>query len=407
MLEGCLSAKADQDSFSGVISVAQHGHTVATIARGVLAGAGSPSITATTRFNIGSTSKMFTAVAVGQLVDAGKVKFDEPIGTYVAGLTPEASAVTVRQLLTHSSGLGDFFQPQNMEAMMKARTASDILPLIAADKPAFTPGSKFAYSNSGFALLGILIERASGQTYGDYLRTHVFKRAGMINTGLDPNPLTTLAVGMTGHQPGGAGPSPSGTAGGRMLIGPDGKQLAPGMAPPSGAPEGGLMLIGPDGKPMASSGQSGQPGSAGETLQPAPGATEGYGSPAGGMFSTVTDMQKFATALMSNGLTSAATTTALTSAQIIAAPATDTKPERTYGFGFSVGTEAGKKWFGHNGGTLGANAEFAVFPNQQWTLTVLSNRDPPTATNMFKYLRALLTSPDALATCGSQEGTEH
>ena len=65
------------------------------------------------------------------------------------------------------SGLEDFFRPENMAAMMAARTASDLLSLIANDKPAFPPGSRFAYSNSGFALLGILIERVSGLSYGD------------------------------------------------------------------------------------------------------------------------------------------------------------------------------------------------------------------------------------------------
>ena len=169
-LQRCLAAKAARESFSGVISVSHHGAPVVLVAKGVLAGPGSAAITEATRFNLASMGKMFTAVATAQLVDAGKIGWDDPIGKYVTGLTPEASAVTVRQLLTHSSGLGDFFRPQNMQAMLAAKTASDLLPLIAGDKPSFAPGSQFAYSNSGFALLGILVERVSGQTYGDYLR---------------------------------------------------------------------------------------------------------------------------------------------------------------------------------------------------------------------------------------------
>ena len=374
-LQRCLAQKAEEEHFSGVIAATGRGQPIAFIARGRLAGDDSAAVTAQTRFNLGSASKMFTAVAVAQLIDARKVGLDDPIGRFVKGLTPEASAVTVRHLLTHSSGLGDFFKPQNLPAMMKARTASDLLPLIAGDQPAFPPGSRFAYSNSGFALLGILIERVSGQSYGDYLAGHLFAPAGMTDTGLDPKPLSSLAVGMTAHRPG--------------------------MAP----------------------------GEAGGPLHPAPGATEGYGSPAGGLFSTALDLQRFAQAFLGNRLTSAASTAALTAQQIVATPlahagapaapahpgareapapaGAPAAPARAYGFGFNVGSERGHKWFGHNGGTLGANSEFAAFPEEQWTLTVLSNRDPPAASTLFAYLRALVLDPSLRATCRESAGAHH
>ena len=127
----------------------------------------------------------------------------------------------------------------------------------------------------------------------------------MTSTGLNPKPLATLAVGMT-------------------AMGPDHDRTP--------------------------------------TLHPAPGATEGYGSPAGGLFSTTTDMKRFAEALAANRLTHPATTTAMTTFQIVAALATASRPERRYGLGFNVGLEQGHRWFGHGGGTPGANAEFAVFP---------------------------------------------
>jgi D-alanyl-D-alanine carboxypeptidase len=395
-LQRCLTNKAVQDDFSGVVSATERGRPIAFLARGKLAGGDSAAITARTRFNLGSASKMFTAVAVGQLIDAGTVRLDEPIGTYVKGLTPEASAVTIRQLLTHSSGLGDFFKPQNMAAMMKARTASDILPLIADDKPAFTPGSRFAYSNSGFALLGILVERVSSLSYGEYLARHIFAPAGMTDTGLDPKPLATLAVGMTALQPGMApGGSPGGA--GLVLIGPDGRAIKPGASGDAPDASNQLMPRGPDGRAIAPNPEpSEKPG-----LHPAPGAVEGYGSPAGGMFSTAVDMQRFAQALLGNRLTHAATTAALTAPQIIAAPATSGRPERDYGFGFGVETEGGRRWFGHNGGTLGANTEFSIFPDDRLTLTVLSNRDPPMASAMLAYLRKLVLNPSLRASCAT------
>lgn len=352
-LASCLASTAERDAFSGVISAVHQGQPVVSVARGVRAGPGSPPITPLTRFNIGSASKMFTAVAVAQLVDAGKLKFDDPVGHSVSGLTPETAAVTIHQLLTHTSGLGDFFAPQNMEAMQNARTASDLLPLIASEKPQLPPGSRFRYSNSGFALLGVLIERISGQTYADYLRDHVFLPAGMTDTGADPEPLATLAAGMTSRSPGG--------------------------------------------RP----GDGGAPMGAGGALRPAPGATL-HGSPAGGMFSTAVDLQRFATALWTNRLTSAASTAALTSSKVIAAPASASAPERAYGYGFGVRAEAGRRWVGHNGGTLGANAEFFMDPSAQWFVAVLSNRDPPSATKMFEYLEELIVDPGKVATCGRQ-----
>jgi CubicO group peptidase (beta-lactamase class C family) len=356
--------------FSGIVSLAYRNRPAWTVTSGRMAGPESSPIAADTRFNLGSASKMFTAIAVAQLLDSGKVHLDDPVGRYVKGLDPDASRVTVRQLLTHTSGLGDFFKPENMETMLRARTASDILPLIRNEKPAYAPGSRFSYSNSGFALLGVLIERVSGQPYGDYLRRHIFIPAGMTATGLDPRPLDTLAVGMT------RGPRPQ--MGGSL--GDD--------HPPK------MILIGPEGGHA-------QPPSAANALRPAPGATEGYGSPAGGLFSTAGDMQKFIDALLANRLARAETTAAMIAPQVEVAPASGDQPARHYGYGFGAGTFEGHRWVGHNGGTLGANTEVVSFPDDQWSLVVLSNRDPPEATELLHRLRNLLFHPDLVRTCGA------
>jgi D-alanyl-D-alanine carboxypeptidase len=380
-LRRCMAFAAEREGLSGSILISRGDHIVANIFRGRLADPASAAIGPTTRFNLGSVSKMFTAVAIGQLIDAGKLRPDQPVGEVVGGLSPEAARVTFRQLLTHSSGLGDFFRPENMEAMMRARSAADILPLIAADKPAFPPGSRFAYSNSGFALLGIAIERVTHLTYGEYLRRNVFRPAGMSSTGLDPRPLATLAVGMTA-----GGMGPGGPGAGLMLVGPDGKRISPGGAALGPGPSETPRLIGPDGRRAGA-------------LRPAPGVTQGYGSPAGGLFSTAEDLRRFATALIANKLLSSATTSAFTSPQIDAGPAIDGRPRRQYGFGFSITDEAGKRWVGHNGGTLGANAEFAIQPDDQWTISVLSNRDPPVASNLMRQARSLIADPSRMATC--------
>ena len=327
-LQSSLEAKVIQDDFSGVMLAVHNGAAVASVARGVLGAPGTPAITAAARFNIASAGKMFTAVAIAQLVDAGKLGFADAVGKYVPELPAETAAVTIDQLLTHTSGLGDYFSPENIPTLHRARSAADLLPLIVSEKPQFPPGTQFRYSNSGFALLGAVIERVSGMVYGDYLREHVFRPAGMESTSLDPRPLDTLAQPLTNKSQGGsAGP-----------------------------------------------------------LHPAPGAML-HGSPAGGAFSSALDLQKFADALRANRLASAPSTAALLQRRT-----QGSAPDRGYGYGFGIKTRNNRTWVGHNGGTLGTNAEFEFAPGGEWTLIVLSNRDPPSATREIEYLEDLVAS---------------
>src|SRR5688572_6581320 len=144
---------------------------------------------------------MFTAVAIGQLADSGKLRFDDPVGRHLPDLPAELRAITVDQLLTHRSGLRDYFQPKNRAAMQSARTATDLLPIAIADGLAFAPGSAQAYSNSGFVVLGAIVERLSGLRFADYLQRRVFATAGMAETSLDGT--APRAVPMTRMSPDG------------------------------------------------------------------------------------------------------------------------------------------------------------------------------------------------------------
>jgi CubicO group peptidase (beta-lactamase class C family) len=315
----CVAARAGGHDFSGVISIRrQQGTTVYTDGH-----SGEKPVLADTRFNLASVSKMFTAVAVAQLVEAKKVAFDDPIGRYVEGLTPAAAAVTVRQLLTHSSGLGNFFSPQNVAAITKARTVSELLPLVRGETPAFSPGARFQYSNSGFLLLGGVVERASGSSYDEYLAEHVFKPAGMSSTSLDPA--------------------------------------------------------------LSGSGEAAM-----------------RGNPAGGAYGTAGDLQRFFAALLSHRLTSAGMLVQLTSRQIESPPPKPGMPPLAYGLGFGVGTFEGHRWFGHNGGSPGVNAEAIAFPDDRAVMIVLANRDPPVATQVFRELRPLLFDEAALRACAGR-----
>src|SRR5256885_6066088 len=110
-------------------------------------------------------------------------------------------------------------------------------------------------------------------------------------------------------------------------------------------------------------------------------------------------MQKFFAALGEAKLTSAEMLKHLTSPQIVAAPAKSDSPELDYGFGFGVGEVQGHRWYGHNGSAPGVNVEAAVFPGDRAAVVVMSNRDPPAASRLFREVRSTLFEPDQAKSC--------
>ena len=123
-------------------------------------------------------NKMFTAVATLQLVEAGKLALDDPIGKYLPDYPNKevASKVTVRHLLTHTGGTGDIFGPEFEQHRLKLREHRDYVKLYGARGLTHEPGARFEYSNYGFVLLGALIEKVSGESYYDYVATTSFSR---------------------------------------------------------------------------------------------------------------------------------------------------------------------------------------------------------------------------------------
>ena len=121
-------------------------------------------------------NKMFTAIATLQLVEAGKLSLDKPIGTYLPDYpnVDVASRVTVRHLLTHTGGTGDIFGPEFDANRLTLKEHTDYLKLYGTRGPDQTPGSEFEYSNYGFVLLGALIEKVSGVTYYEYVKEDDF-----------------------------------------------------------------------------------------------------------------------------------------------------------------------------------------------------------------------------------------
>jgi CubicO group peptidase (beta-lactamase class C family) len=162
--------------------------------------------TPTTRFRIASVTKQFTAAAILLLEERGKLKLEDPISKYYADAPDAWSRITLKNLLQHTSGIPDFTQEPDMETWMTQRTAPTDSVKRVRDKPLqFEPGAEMRYSNTGYVLLGIAIEKASGTSYAAFLKQNIFDPLGMKDSGYDENePI--LARRASGYMPGASGP---------------------------------------------------------------------------------------------------------------------------------------------------------------------------------------------------------
>ncbi len=277
-------------------------------------------------------NKMFIGVAVAQLAQQGKLSFDDTLLKHVPDYPNQdvAGKVTVHQLLTHTSGMGSYFNDKYEQAS-KARfkAVRDYLPLFADDPLQFKPGERFGYSNAGFHVLGLVIEKVSGRDYFDYVREHVYRPAGMADTDCYDLEYDTpnLAVGYTRSGPPG---------------------------PADGPRRNNLWLH------------------------------VAKGGPAGGGFSTVEDLRKFAAALRGHRLLDAKHTELVLGGKVEAFG-----PGARYGYGFIDETEGGQRVVGHGGGFPGISGQLDVYLGAGYTLAVLSNYDGG-ATPVSRKVRELL-----------------
>jgi len=318
-LQSYFDSLASDNKLSGVLLVSKDGVTVASKAAGIANKGTGAAIDQNTKFNLGSMNKMFTAVAVAQLAQAGKLSFTDTIAKHLPDYPNKevAEKVTIHQLLTHTSGMGLYWNEKFMAQREKLTTVAAHLPLFVSDPLSFPPGEKFQYSNSGYMVLGAIIEKVSGQDYYSYFAEHIYKPAGMSDTGF--------------YEPG--------------------KEI-PNLAI-------GYVRMGPDGKPL-------------DEPRDNTNTREIKGGPAGGGYSTAPDLVKFHMALRSYKLLNEETTKLVTTGKVDAGG-----PGGRYGYGFGERILDGKHIVGHNGGAPGIAANFDMYPELGYTAVLLMNADPP------------------------------
>ena len=136
------------------------------------------------QFDLASMGKLFTAVSILQLRDAGQIYLQDKVKTFIPEIKNKAVAnLTIEQLLTHSSGMGDFFENPLYEKLKDSlHHPKDYMPFYENDQLSFAPGKGWRYSNTGYCLLGWIVERASGIGYSQYVQQHIFQKAFMTNS---------------------------------------------------------------------------------------------------------------------------------------------------------------------------------------------------------------------------------
>jgi D-alanyl-D-alanine carboxypeptidase len=188
----------------GVLVRVQDGGELETTALGIAQAEPRRLVRPTDRFRIGSITKTFVAAVVLQLVDDGRVGLDETVDRWLPGLVPGGRRITVRQLLAHRSGLFDYvddpkvFAPYAQEPE-HAWEPRELVGLAVARPAPFRPGQRYAYSSTNYLLLGLIVERASGTSLDEQIRTRIVEPLGLEETSFEPGIVSGPHI--HGHRP--------------------------------------------------------------------------------------------------------------------------------------------------------------------------------------------------------------
>ena len=186
-------ASIEKNAFSGVVYVRQNGQVVYARAAGYADRANRRANTLDTCFGIASGTKFFTALAIGKLIEARKLEFSTKVAECVSWNFPRYSKeITIRHLLTHTSGIPDYFDEEKIEDFdnftvaipwSELRGPKDYLPVFPDEEMKFTPGARFSYSNGGYILLGVVVEEIAGMPYREFVTQEILAPAGMTHSG--------------------------------------------------------------------------------------------------------------------------------------------------------------------------------------------------------------------------------
>ena len=173
---------AEKNKAMGSLTIAKDGNVLYTRAIGYsqINGTEKKPLTAATRYRIGSITKMFTAVMLLQLVEEGKLKLTGTFDKFFPQI-PNAQKITIAQILAHRSGIHDIFLDRNLRPSSKTNPLpkDELLTLIAKGKPDFEPDAKHSYSNSGYTLLGLILEKLTAKPYGEALKERITSKIGL------------------------------------------------------------------------------------------------------------------------------------------------------------------------------------------------------------------------------------
>ena len=336
-----LAANVDSIANAVLASTGVPSATVAVVTHGQLAYAqayGSAKLdphvaaTADMRYGIGSISKQFTAACVLLLQQDGKLKLDDPVSKYVPGLT-RGNEVTIRQLLSHTSGYQDFW-PQDYvpPAMEKAITPQAILDHWAKQPLDFEPGTRWQYSNTNFEIAALIVEKASGKPFFQFVRTRVLEPLG-ITTAIDFDALGPTSVQPTGYMRYGLGP-----------------------------------------------------------LRPATSTGSGWMYGAGELAMTASDLAKWDIAMIKQSLLKPESYRAMETTVLL-----KNGTSANYGLGVDVDMSGGHRTVEHSGEVAGFTAENIVYPDDSAAVIVLTNQDAAPASTLIATSigRTLFATEDA------------
>ena len=339
VVDANLTRLAKADAFSGVVYIAAHDSIIYNRAFGLADREDSVANTTHTRFALASMGKMFTATAILQLVDQGKLSLDDTLAKVLPRYpnAERARKITIRHLLSHTSGMGDQWSTPR-KPIPGLTGALGIVAAVAYAPLLFEPGAQWSYSNEGYNVLAAIIEEVTGSTFKDYIRKEILAKAGMTETALDGGSDDIIPHRAVGYRP---------AANDLLGSGP----LRANWSFMVGSESGG----------------------------------------AGGGYSSVSDLARFGRALREGKLISIALRDSMWTGRW---PIPGYAGEK-YGWGSFVQEADNYKIVGHGGGGTGSGIDtgFRQFSDGRYTIVVLTNMEPPTATTITGALTRLLSAP--------------